>query len=306
MKRAVSVSIGSSQRNKSVEINLLGEQINIERIGTDGDMDLAAQLYRDLDGKVGGFGVGGADLGVLVDRKWYPLYSVRNMVKDIKITPVVDGTGLKTTLELKSASVLDQVLGTKERDRRTLVVTGVDRYGMLRSFVEAGYDCVFGDMMFSLGLPFPLRKISSLKTMAAVLMPVAGRIPFKWVYPTGKDQEKRTPKWTEWFEWANVIAGDCHYITRYMPYQLKGKTIVTNTTTPHDIQMFKDAGVKHLITTTPVLDGRSFGTNMMEAALIAVTGRTKPVDYANPGTYFAELAEVVEKVGFSPQYQELN
>jgi hypothetical protein len=306
MKRAVSVSIGSSQRNKAVEINLLGEQINIERIGTDGDMDLAAQLYRDLDGKVGGFGVGGADLGVLVDRKWYPLYSVRKMVKDIKITPVVDGTGLKTTLELKSASVLDQVLGTKERDRRTLVVTGVDRYGMLRSFVEAGYDCVFGDMMFSLGLPFPLRKISSLKTMAAVLMPVAGRIPFKWVYPTGKDQEKRTPKWTEWFEWANVIAGDCHYITRYMPYQLKGKTIVTNTTTPHDIQMFKDAGVKHLITTTPVLDGRSFGTNMMEAALIAVTGRTKPVDYANPGTYFSELAEVVEKVGFSPQYQELN
>jgi len=306
MKRAVSVSIGSSQRNKAVEINLLGEQISIERIGTDGDMDLAAQMYRDMDGKVGGFGVGGADLGVLVDRKWYPLYSVHKMIKDIKITPVVDGTGLKTTLELKSAAVLDQVLGTKDRDRKTLVVTGVDRYGMLRSFVEAGYDCVFGDMMFSLGLPFPLRTISSLKTMAAVLMPVAGRIPFKWVYPTGKDQEKRTPKWTEWFEWASVIAGDCHYITRYMPYQLKGKTIVTNTTTPHDIQMFKDAGVKHLITTTPVLDGRSFGTNMMEAALIAVTGRTKPVNYANPGSYFEELAEVVEKVGFSPQYQELN
>jgi len=306
MKRAVSVSIGSSQRNKAVEINLLGEQISIERIGTDGDMDLAAQMYRDMDGKVGGFGVGGADLGVLVDRKWYPLYSVHKMIKDIKITPVVDGTGLKTTLELKSAAVLDQVLGTKDRDRKTLVVTGVDRYGMLRSFVEAGYDCLFGDMMFSLGLPFPLRTISSLKTMAAVLMPVAGRIPFKWVYPTGKDQEKRTPKWTEWFEWASVIAGDCHYITRYMPYQLKGKTIVTNTTTPHDIQMFKDAGVKHLITTTPVLDGRSFGTNMMEAALIAVTGRTKPVDYANPVSYFEELAEVVEKVGFSPQYQELN
>ena len=306
MKRAVSISIGSSQRNKAVEINLLGEQISIERIGTDGDMEKAAEMYRDLDGKVGGFGVGGADLGVLVDRKWYPLYSVHSMIRYIKTTPVVDGTGLKTTLELKSAAVLDQILGTKDRDRRTLVVTGVDRYGMLRSFVEAGYECVFGDMMFSLGLPFALHKISSLKTMAAVLLPVAGRIPFKWVYPTGKEQEKRTPKWTEWFQWANVIAGDCHYITRNMPYDLKGKTIVTNTTTPHDIQMFKEAGVKHLITTTPVLDGRSFGTNMMEAALIAVTGRTKPVDYANPGTYFEELAEVVEKVGFVPQYQELN
>jgi hypothetical protein len=28
-----------------------------------------------------------------------------------------------------------------------------------------------------------------------------------------------------------VIAGDCHYITRYMPDDLEGKVIVTNTTT---------------------------------------------------------------------------
>ena len=42
MKRAVSISIGSSQRNKSVEVTLLGEKVSIERIGTDGDMEPAA------------------------------------------------------------------------------------------------------------------------------------------------------------------------------------------------------------------------------------------------------------------------
>ena len=42
MKRAVSISIGSSKRDKSVEVELLGEKVCIERRGTDGDMEKAA------------------------------------------------------------------------------------------------------------------------------------------------------------------------------------------------------------------------------------------------------------------------
>ena len=70
MKRAVSISIGSSKRNKAVEVTLLGEKISIERIGTDGDMEAAALKYKELDGTVDAFGVGGADLGVMADGKW--------------------------------------------------------------------------------------------------------------------------------------------------------------------------------------------------------------------------------------------
>jgi hypothetical protein len=73
MKHAVSISLGSSKRDKTVEVELLGELVRIERIGTDGDMEKAAQVSKDLDGEVDAFGVGGADLGVLVDKKWYPL-----------------------------------------------------------------------------------------------------------------------------------------------------------------------------------------------------------------------------------------
>jgi len=83
MKRAVSISLGSSKRDKRVQLELLGEQVVIERIGTDGDMERAAQLYRELDGQVDAFGVGGADLGLLVDTKWYPLHSVKPMVRFI-------------------------------------------------------------------------------------------------------------------------------------------------------------------------------------------------------------------------------
>jgi len=76
MKKALSVSIGSSKRDKSVFIKLLGQDVHIQRIGTNGNMNAAREMYREQDGKVDAFGVGGTDLGLLVDKKWYPLHSV--------------------------------------------------------------------------------------------------------------------------------------------------------------------------------------------------------------------------------------
>ena len=301
MKRAVSISIGSSKRNKAVEVTLLGEKVSIERIGTDGDMEAAALKYKELDGKVDAFGVGGADLGALVDGKWFPLYSVQPMVRFVKKTPLVDGGGLKNTLENKAPAFLDAKIGDyiNSRGRKVLVALGMDRWGLSKSFVEAGYETVFGDFMFGLDVPIAIRKISQLRTLGNLLMPIVGRVPFEWIYPTGEKQEKRTPKWGKYYAWATVIAGDCHYIKRFMPDDLTGKVIVTNTTTPEDVETFRKAGVKYLVTTTPVLEGRSFGTNMMEAALVAVSGKGRPLTWP-------ELNEMLDKLGFEPQLQQLN
>jgi hypothetical protein len=301
MKRAVGISIGSSKRDKAVEITLLGERVSIERIGTDGDMEAAALKFKELDGLVDAFGVGGADLGLLVDDKWYPLYSVRPMIRYVKKTPVVDGVGLKNTLENKSAPFLESHLsGYLEKvGRRVLVVSGADRWGMSTSFLDAGYECVFGDLMFGLSIPVALHSARQLKILAALLMPVAGRLPFKWIYPTGEKQEHRIPKFVDHYGWASVIAGDCHYIKRHMPDDMRGKIIVTNTTTPEDQKLFRELGVKYLVTTTPVLDGRSFGTNMMEAALVAISGKGRPL-------YRREYTDLLGRVNFEPQLQVLN
>src|SRR3989304_816032 len=134
MKRAVSVSLGSSRRDKVVEIELLGERIRLERIGTDGDMEKAARLYQELDGKVDAFGVGGADLGVRVDKGWYALYSVRPMVRFLSKTPVADGEGLKNTPEARLGPYIEKTIGGDVNPRRGFIVTPVDRGGLTRSF----------------------------------------------------------------------------------------------------------------------------------------------------------------------------
>jgi hypothetical protein len=299
MKCAVSVSLGTSSRNKTIVVELLGEKVSIQRIGTDGSMEKAAQLYKELDGNVDAFGVGGTDLGLTVGNKYYPLHSVQPMVRYVKQTPVVDGAAMREVLEVKVAPFLEANLGEYIHEKKVMLTAGVDRWYMAVSFAQLGYQCVFADLMFSLGLPIPLHTVSQLKRLAAILIPIVGRLPFEWIYPTGEKQEIRIPKWEKYYQWASVIAGDCLYIKRHMPDRLEGKVIATNTTTEEDVELFRRAGVKYLVTSTPVLEGRSFGTNMMEAALIAAAGKGRKLTPA-------ELRQMLDQLGFQPQLRELN
>lgn len=299
MKRAVSISLGSIKRDKKVTITLLGEEISIERIGTNGDVDKAIQLYNELDGKVDAFGVGGIDLGMTVAGRYYPLYDALKLVAGVKQTPVVDGGGLKLTLEHQVAQFIEQEIGDEVQPKRVLVTAGVDRYGSALSFDEAGYEIIFGDLGFALGIPIPIRSLGGLRTLARILMPIAGRLPLSFLYPTGEKQEEITPKFGKWYAWATVISGDCLYIKQHMPDNLKGKVIATNTTTPADVEAFRERGVRYLVTSTPRLEGRSFGTNMMESALVAIAGKGRPLTTA-------ELEEMIAQLGLKPTLEQLN
>jgi hypothetical protein len=299
MKRAVSISLGSIARDKRVTITLLGEEITLERIGTNGDVEKAIRLYNELDGEVDAFGVGGIDLGLNVAGRYYPLYDAQRLVAGVKQTPVVDGEGLKLTLESGLAQFIEREIGDEVQPKRVLVCVGVDRYGSALSFAEAGYDLIFGDLGFALGLPIPVRSLRGLRTLARFVAPIAGRFPLDLLYPTGEKQEENIPRFKKWYNWATVICGDCLYIRRHMPERLDGKIVATNTTTLADVEAFRQRGVRYLVTSTPRLEGRSFGTNVMEAALVAVAGKGCPLTTD-------ELQDMLEQLGLKPTLQRLN
>jgi len=299
MKRAVSISLGSTTRDKAVEIELLGEKVRIERIGTNGDEAKARQMFREMDGKVDAFGVGGIDLGVHTPWKFYPLHGALKLVQDVKQTPYVDGSGLKETLEARVMQWVEQKIGDKIQPKTAFLVAGITRYGMTESFIKAGYQCVFGDLMFGLDIPMAIHSMSSLNILARILMPVVGRMPLSMLYPTGEKQEQVTPKYEKYYQGNTVTGGDFLYVKQHMPEDMRGKVIVTNTTTPADVEFLKKRGIKYLVTTTLSFDGRTFGTNMMEAALVAVAGKKRVLTTD-------ELNALIDQLGFEPQLQELN
>ena len=298
MKRAVSVSIGSSTRDKRVEVRLIGEDVIIERIGTDGDEIKAREMFEDLDGKVGAFGVGGIDIGITTPWKKYPLHSATKLIQNVKITPCVDGGGLKNTLESRVMQYVEKQIGNQIQEKTAFLVAGITRYGMTMSFINAGYDCIFGDLMFGLQIPIPMRGIKLVGNVARVLLPIVGRMPISILYPTGEKQLEVIPKYEKYYQENAITAGDWLYIKHHMPDNMQGKIIVTNTTTEDDVEFLKKRGVKYLVTTTPVMDGRSFGTNMLEAALVAAAGKGRALTDE-------ELNQIIDEIGIKPQIQEL-
>lgn len=288
MKQAISVSLGSSTRDSSATVELGNVPVRLERRGTDGDARRATALFTELDGQVDALGVGGIDLWVTVGERRYPLHAAHRLVAGVRQTPVVDGGGLKSTLEYQCAAALAPLYG--DRQLRVLVTSAVDRYSMARGFFDAGHHVVCGDLMFALGLPIPLRTLRSLHLVGRLLLPLLGHMPIALLYPTGERQEEIRPRFGRWYRWADVIAGDCHYIRRHMPDDLEGKVIVTNTTTERDRADFRRRGVRYVLTTTPLLGGRTFGTNMMEAALTAAAGNGRALSPARLGSLLQQLS----------------
>jgi len=298
MYRAVSVSLGSSSRDKEVAISLLGKEIRLERHGTDGDEVKARAMFEELDGKVEAFGVGGVELYISLPWKDYPLRSGVNLVRGVKKTPYTDGRHLKKVLESRVMAFVDERLKGKIPNKKAFLVEAITRWGLTGSFLEAGYECVFGDLMFALGLSMPIRTIAGLRRAAHMLLPVVCRLPISMLYSTGDDQKHNVPKYESFYKEASIIAGDWLYIRKHMPEDMEGKIIVTNTTTRDDVEFMKSRGVRYLVTTTPVFDGRSFGTNAFEAALIAAAGKGRILEND-------ELTALIDEVGIEPTIQEL-
>ena len=276
MKRAVSVSLGSSERDKHVVINLKGQEILVERIGTDGDIDKARELYLALDGEVDAFGVGGVDLYLRLDDREYPLRAVLKLVSEVKSTPLVDGRGLKHTLERRVFELAAPSLTSPLKYKQTFIPVAIDRLGLAQAAADISDRIVFGDLMVALGIPIPVYGIPAFKRVARVMLPFVSHFPMSMLF-YGSDGAEQEPKYQKYFLASDLLAGDFLFMRKYMPLDLSGKTVITNTTTPENIKLLGGRGVKTVITTTPRYDGRSFGTNMLEAALTAYAGKGRPL-----------------------------
>ena len=284
MKRIVSVSLGSSTRDHRALVTLLGEAFDISRIGMDGKLDAAIAKVRELDGTVDAIGLGGIDVYLYAGSKRYALRDGVRLLEAASKTPVVDGSGLKNTLERKAIGFMQSELGIDLRGKHVLMVSALDRFGMAQALVDAGADVMFGDFIFALDKDMPVRGLHEFEILAEKYLPDACKLPFQFFYPTGKKQEKPPePKYPQYYEEAEIVAGDFHFMRQFMPDRLDGKIVLTNTVTQANIDELRERGVKLLITTTPDFEGRSFGTNVIEAALLALLGKSwsdiTPQDY---------------------------
>jgi len=299
MKQVVSVSLGSAKRDHEAEAELLGQKFKLKRQGTDGSFAKAKQLIKDLDGKVDAIGLGGIDLYLYAENRRYQVRDAAKLAKMAKTTPVVDGSGLKNSLERYCIEYINKNL-LSFAGKKVLMVSAVDRFGMAEALVAAQAKVTFGDLIFGLKIPIAIRSYPTFVRLAKLILPVATRLPFTLLYPTGEKQESKKSSFQSYFQEADIIAGDYLFISRYMPEDLKGKWIITNTITKQDIEELKSRSVKYLITTTPEFEGRSFGTNVLEGVFVALL--KKPAEAITREEYL----DLIKKLDLKPRVERLN
>lgn len=301
LKRVVSVSIGSVARDHSVTTELLGIPFEISRRGTDGDLRKAKEIIQELDGKVDAIGLGGLDVYLYSQTKRYALRDGQKLLALAKTTPIVDGSGLKNTLEREIIRMLAEGGEIPLAGRKVLMVCALDRFGMAEALEAAGAKSTYGDLIFTMDVDQPITSLGELAERADKLLPDICKMPISFVYPTGKKQAsiEPTPMTDKYYQDADIIAGDFLFIRRRLPDRLDGKVIITNTVTSADLDELRKRGVTYLVTTTPEFNGRSFGTNVMEAVMLAILGKkweeVKPQDYL----------ELIKRLEFRPRIVKL-
>lgn len=301
MKRVVSVSLGSPARDAEITIEVLGERVTIARIGTNGDLRTARRLLEELDGNVDAIGLGGLNLWLYAGKRRYAVRQAHWLIEHVRRTPVVDGSGVKAFIERQLPSVLRAVQPNLPRGAPALLVSAVDRPFLYDALKTEGFDVILGDLVFALGMPFPTRSFRLIEILARLVVPVVAQLPIHRVYPVGEKQTQIVKGYaTRLMEQAAVIAGDFHYIRRYIPDSLASKVLITNTVTHEDRRLLAQRGPVWLITTSPNFQGRSFATNVLEALIVAFAG--KPVaemtaaDYERVATAL-QLRPSIEELG---------
>lgn len=272
MKKILGISLGTSCRDHKSVIEVGGQKISIERIGTNGDFKKARQLLEEYDEKVEAFGIGGIDITLGFYRNRYIVKDALKLIKGIK-TPIFDGNGIKHILDRHSLEYFTRKYKVDWKRKEVFQVCASNRYGMAQFFEDHKCKMTYGDLIFGLKLPIPIHSFSFGQFISKLVLPIATKLPHSFLYPIGNNQKTRNPRFIKYFSQANVIAGDYHYIYKYSPDNLSGKTIITTTTTKKDIQIMKDRGVACIMTTTPEIGGRAFGSNILEAVLFSYSGR---------------------------------
>ncbi|MDN5347454.1 MAG: hypothetical protein PWP65_1018 [Clostridia bacterium] len=289
-KKVVSVSLGSSKRDYRIILPLKEQQIFLERVGCQENTDLAARLLRQLDGQVAALGLGGANFYYHLGKRRYPCPQGLRLARITKRTPVFDGSGWKQYGEPLVVSCIQEKLQLDLNNKKALVVSVLDRYWLAWSLKQAGCRVWAGDPFFGLKMPVIL-PFSSFCRVAVATMPLLARLPLKYLYSSPKTFLAGKYIAGYLYTGFEIIAGDWHFIRRYLPGNLRGKIVIASGTAPADREMLRACGASYLISTTPIWEGISPAANAFEAVLAAIGGQASPEKYP----------ELAASLGWQPQ-----
>ncbi len=272
MKQVIGISLGDRQQDFAFQTPLLGQKLQIRRLGTDGNVAEAGRLLRHWDSRADAIGLGLAkDSGNLADGGADPRRAARLRAK-VNRAPFSNGTRLADILLEWALRHAQAALGHYFDNARVLFFSGLAHQKLAMAMAEYTPNLHFADPVLQFGSPKLLTSLDALGLYASGMHYAAQWVPRRLV---------SGPLMAQWAQHvlrraachATVLVAPVHQLDGLGLEELAGKTILTHTVNEARLAAFKDKGVHLVIDAAPLLQGHAIDPSLFDAMLLAATGR---------------------------------
>lgn len=278
-------------------ISLLGHEISVQHIGCNKNLEEMAAHIAELDGTVDAIALQGITRTLRLGKQTVPHSMAQPLFTIAEKTPVVDGSGVRATMERWAVRLAADAQPGIWARKRVLMVPLTNHYGLAQALGQYTEHVRYADSIIFFALPDPVG-IGRTGTLATIAKPALAQMKdftFNRIFPaagTAGVSRSVAP-----FEWADILAGDMGSIRRYTPASLKGKIIVTESATDSDIADLTARGAHGIVTTIPPM-GNTLARHSaatFEASLVAIRpDKTVPL---TENTYLNLMAELAWQPG---------
>ncbi len=272
MQHVVSISLGSSSQDFEFTTDFLGTRLQVRRIGCNGSTATAAKLIKLWDKKAAAIGLG-------VHKDSYAVGALRFVEKDsarlkalAKHAPLTTGGRLGDIFQEWAVRHAQTQLGNFFSNARVLFFSGLSDYKLALTMAEYTSNLQFADPLLQLGVPKLLGSVDALNLYAS-----GAHYVKDWSLPAALSSGP-VQEWTHFVlrkavQHASVVVAPVHALDAFDLEDLAGKTLVTATVNDARIAQLREKGVATIIDGSPMLHGHVLGADLLEAMVIAATGR---------------------------------
>jgi predicted amino acid dehydrogenase len=294
MKTVVGISLGSSDQDFRFSARFMGQQFDVQRLGTDGNATKVVKLLKQCEKRADAIGLGVARDSYTVGSRRYEEKDSARLTGVVTRIPVTTGGRLGDILQEWALRHVQGKLGDYFNNANVLFFSGRANYKLAQAMSEYTTNLQFADLLLQLGVPKMLTSLDMLELYAS-----GAHYALDWA-PASVMASAPVKEWTNFvlrraLQEATVIVAAVHELDDFGIEELAGKTIVTSTVNDQRIAQFKDKGVNLVIDGSPMLFDHVVGPSMLDAMIIAATG--KP-----PGDILEDdYLEIITTLGLEPR-----
>lgn len=260
------LDFGGEERERRYTLELGDSEFSVREVGLERDLRKAARVLTDAPEQR--IALSGLTLHFYFEGKEYCHRRLsRLLAPSLRGRELSDGSLVKRTLERYLVDEAIRQLAVNFREKRTLVLSAIPRYGAAEVLSSRTDRIVFGDLLYGFRLGVPLTSMAALRKAAPALLRAVVSTPVSWFDPGARMFARRMPRFRWYFYWAEVILGSMQHLRRYAPGKLSGKIVFTNLTDDDDLEFLRSRDVATVVGLLPRISERRVSTGLLELML---------------------------------------